>query len=422
MKLSQRIRNLFTASVPVEFEHDKNVVLNTNTTAPTYLIRDAPRKFTRAEDIKIAQSMYENDPRIKKALRNYSRDIARAGFEIRCLRSPKAQTVLDDLYKLTKINLKLSEWVKYTLRDGDSFLAIYPDAKTGVIEKILRLPTLKVTINDKGQFEYRSQTSYFGSAPDLIFEPWQIIHAKWDSSDESLYGVSILTAAQTAYAHAKEGEEDLYVKRLTTASTRYSHTLEGASQSEIDEYRERNKEILNNPSVKSIAEFYSNKKGSIDVVEAAAPNGQIGDIQHHIETMLTALDVPAALIGYASTLSRDVLQSQIEQYNLSTEFDTETWVTDQFINPLIERALLLQGILPENVSYEILWRYRTVPSPETMKLAADSIVSLRTSGFTNEAIAKWVVRYFPNMTYLELLSNMKNEVIPQTAPGKVVGG
>jgi hypothetical protein len=250
--------------------------------------------------------------------------------------------------------------------------------------------------NQQKAFWLATQTWAMPEPPkDAIwFAQWQIIHARWDHDEESRYGTPMWASATGAFKKVTEGEVDVSVRRKTRAGTILHHVVEG-SGSDLETYKETNKAAENNPFA-AIRNYYTNKPGSITMIQGDAHLNEIADITHHIETMYFASPTPMELIGYGSGLNRDVLGEKKEEYEESLE-DGREWLTEDFVKPLVEFQWMLKGILPANLKYEIVWRKAKGMTPTGLRDLADALMRLRVLGVKEELIQSLAAQFIPDV-------------------------
>ena len=120
--------------------------------------------------------------------------------------SEKVQKILDDFLERTQIHVLCTEHARALLRDGDLFLNVIVDKKSGLITEVKRSPalTMKKNVNEYGNFiDIRKAFSQIdlsqihqmaienapkGSRKD--FALYQINHIKWLSDETKIYGTS----------------------------------------------------------------------------------------------------------------------------------------------------------------------------------------------------------------------------------------
>lgn len=375
---------------------------------------------SRYDRLTYCNSMYEEDGRVQESTNTLSRDIVKDGFEIFIKDGPKkAQRIADDLIKRLNLNLLLYDFVRRTFLDGESFLEIGINSNREIIA-VKRHETLNMRVNagedfvihdpSKAYWYSVNSTDINPSNESVFFADWQMLHPKWIPDRKGVYGLPLFYSSRGFYQRAHDGEDDIYVRRRSRAGIKYLHVIEDGTPSDIDTYKEKNKEALENP-LAAQADFFTAKKGSIQVVEGDNNIGEMSDIMHNIESLLIASPVPSGLIGYGKDYNRDTLTMQNEQYKVTIDFLTDMWVGAQFIKPILERAWLLQGIVPENLDYDLLWRYRVVLSPAELTDVAEAALKFKASGWGKELIAKMFYRYVPKTTIREMLDGMDDVVV-----------
>ena len=403
MGLIERFPSLFRP----RDKQETPVTLVTEPARPTTLLSRFGAERDRRSIVTDSRRMYDDDPRMRTIIQTLARDVTKNGFELNVEgpRSAEALSIANEMLDRLDVWTRLDDWVRLTLRDGDSFLEVGATA-AGDIVHVSRKPTLEMFrwsnarnefIDPERAFYWTDQlwTSDTPPATATFFAEWQMIQASWDSDEGSRYGRPLLTSARSAYKRMTEGELDIAIRRKTRAGMRYVHSLEDASELEIEAYKARNRAVLGDPSV-AIADYFSNKRTSITAIQGDAHLSEIDDVLHHIRTFWLASPVPMSLLGYGQDLNRDVLDEQEEQYRRSLESISE-WVFGQFVKPLIERQWLLKGIWPDSLTWTAEWANKVPVTAAGMDLAAKALVSLRaTSLLTDETMLRLLSNVLPD--------------------------
>jgi hypothetical protein len=338
-----------------------------------------------------------------------ARDAVKGGFTVEVsggTNLARAQEIADALIDRLKLFKRLDDWIRLTLRDGDSLLEVSVDDRNEIVE-VTRKPTLQMHRNSDKQDRFEDPTRAFWWADEIWvgqeaphdavwFAAWQVIHARWHHDEGSRYGRSLFASARKPWKRMDEGEFDIAIRRKTRAGMKYLHSLEDADEADIERYKEDNKEALSNPFA-AVADFFTNKKAQISTVQGDARLGEIEDVQHHIRTWWVAAPVPMSLLGYGQDLNRDVLEKQKEQYD-ETLPQVTAWVEEQIVVPLLELQWLLQGIWPDGLTYEIAWASKKVLSAADVRDLADALVKLRaTQLFPDETLLNIAAVMLPNV-------------------------
>lgn len=425
MALIDRITRLFRRTQP-------NLAATTHGDVPppprptVELTRFAVERDRRSV-VELCRRMADEDPRADQILRTLARDVAAGVVQVqitggtsRALARRIAQDLIDRLLQPKQIE----DLVRHVLRDGDVFLEVIVDA-TQTIQGLAEKPALEVRRYTDDQDEFYDPARAFWWADAIWagyeaprdatwFAQWQICHLRWDPDPSRRYGRPLLASARKAYKRMDEGELDIAVRRKTRAGLKYLHILEEATPEELEEYKEQNKEVLDNPFA-AVSDFFMNKKGAIEVVEGDARLAEIGDVEHHIATFFIGSPVPRALIGYGAELNRDVLEDQKRQYDAAVAA-VIAWVDEQLLFPLIELAWLLAGIWPPDVKYELSRPVRTPITGGLLAAAGDAIVKLKQSGVVaDELLLEFLAKLIPGLDpvrALELLREQRASAAP----------
>jgi hypothetical protein len=384
--LLQRINAFFNPAVASGVE---------STPAPVLADSDVISKFTvehsRAAVVKDCRAMYDGDPRVEKMHRDYARDLVRNGFIV-STKDDSAKQIAEDLQKRLNLNQRLEDWLRLSMRDGDSFLELSVDDSLQISD-VTRKPTLQVfrNSNKADKFDnpqrafWMSDSPFYGGEPpqDAIWFPeWKMLHARWNHDEEQRYGRPMMKSARKHFKYVEDGELNVAVRRKMGGAQLRQHVIEGGP-SDVEAYKEQNKAALG--KLAAVIDLFSNKPGSLTVHQGDGNLDKIGDVEHHIATMFTASDEPMELIAYGGSLNRDILGEKKEQYDEILNQGRE-WTTLQIITPLLERQWLMQGILPATVQYKIIWRKAKSLSPGDLRDLADAGSRLKVLGVKDEII------------------------------------
>jgi len=147
------------------------------------------------------------------------------------------------------------------------------------------------------------------------------------------------------------------------------HSVEG-SPADLEKYKEDNQAAFG--KLNAVTDMFSNKKTTIDVKQGDGTIDKIGDVTHHVATMMAGSDVPMELIVYGEGLNRDILGEKKEEYENNQKQGRE-WLTAQIVKPILERQWLLAGILPKALKYKIQWRTAKPLTPADLRDLADAL-------------------------------------------------
>jgi hypothetical protein len=355
----------------------------------------------RSNVVKQCRLMYKTESRVEKMHRTLARDTMGNGFKVTITNNAQAQTIVDALQTRLGLNQKLERYLRLTPRDGDSFLQIGVDEAFD-ISSFTRKPTLKVHRNTDEADQFEDASKAFWMADQLYsateapknatwFAMWEMIHARWQWDEESRYGTPMMASSIGAWKRVTEGDIDIAVRRKTRAGMRYHHWVEG-DQADIKAYKEINKAALNNP-LAAQADFFSNKKGGIETVQGDARLNEISDVQYNVATLLGGGEVPAELMFYGGELNRDILSEKKASYAEILR-QVREWTSEDIIKPLLQRQLLLKGIMPEGLKYKITWLRASNLTPQEFQMISNAILQIRIM-FGDEMVQEMLQYYFP---------------------------
>lgn len=353
------------------------------------------------------RAMYETDTRAQGVVDTLAADAVKDGFtlEVSGRRAAEAQEIAEAMLERVGFWDNGEDWVRETLNDGDTFLELGANADGDIVE-VSRKPSLEMhrwsdefdKFYDPARAFFWTEQWYAGHNPPadaVYFAEWQIIHARGGSRSNRRYGRPVFASARKSFKRVSEGELDISIRRKTRAGMKYVHSLEDASEGDILAYKERNQAALTDPFA-AVADFFSNKRTSIQALQGDARLSEIEDVIHHIRTWWVASPVPMSLLGYGQDLNRDVLDKQSEQYDGRKE-QTSNWVTAQFVKPLIERQWLLKGIWPEGLTWSANWSNKKPLTAVGLKDAAAGLAALRATGlFDDPTLLQMFGRFMPD--------------------------
>jgi hypothetical protein len=403
MTFIDRLQALFR----LKEQQEQPVTLASPPARPSSLIARFGAERGRRAMVEEARGMYDEDARADGVIDTLARDAVKGGFvlHIEGQRADEASDIANELFAALDITNRIDDWARLTLRDGDTFLEVATNAQGRIIHAS-RKPTLEMhrwsddfdRFHDPYRAYFWTDKLFVGTEPPqsaVYFAEWQIVHARYARDEGSRYGRPLFASARKAYKRMSEGELDIAIRRKTRAGMKYIHSLEDASDADIEAYRERNKEALDDPFA-AIADFFSNKRTAISAVQGDARLAEIDDVLHHIDTWAVASPVPLELIGYGRNINRDVLEQKKEQYDDALQ-GFRGWLTVEFIKPLLERQWLLAGIWPPGLVWSVVWKAKKALTPAGVSEISKALLALRATGlFRDETLLHLFGSLYPD--------------------------
>lgn len=296
--------------------------------------------------------------------------------------SERIQKILDDFLERTQLHIICTEHAKALLREGDLFLNVVIDLKSGTIQRIKRAPslTMKKNINEYGEFIdlskaysqidvdkiYQLSHCYAPSGSRTDFPLYQINHIRWLSDETKIYGTSQYAVSRKCYRILEEMERALAYRRIYRSVSKRNHKLEKASPAQIENYKRENLMIDKNGRPTKNAHLLTDYIGNVEVeaLHDEADLDEIKDIELIENTLWVNLLTPKAIISGGQNINRDILKVQYPQYlhGLKTITDRLEYGDNSIYSgyrAIIDLQLLLSGVNPETVSYDIAWSKKT---------------------------------------------------------------
>jgi hypothetical protein len=374
----------------------------------------------RRDRIAVCREMYDTDTRAKQVISTLARDIVRGGFDVEIegltggrprggSQEAEALEIATALQERIALNQRLDDWTRYAMRDGDIFLELGVDSDMNITEAT-RKPTLEMRRNSDTTDRFVDPQRAFwqaaawatdGEPPSdaVWYAEWQMIHARWEHDEGERYGRPLFSSAEKAFKRLAAGEMDMAVRRKTRAGQKYVHEFPpGTDPQVIEEYKELNRDALDNPTA-AVSDFFGTVK--ISALQGDAHLGEIDDVKHHLRTWFLASPLAMSLLGYGEDLNRDVLDKQEEQYQRALEGLT-AWPTMQIVKPLLERQWLLKGIWPDGLKYKIKWRAKAPLTADAVEKAANAGLKLKALGAPPAVVRAVIEQLLPGVDLGEL--------------------
>ncbi|MEK4343305.1 portal protein [Brevibacillus sp. FSL L8-0710] len=296
-----------------------------------------------------------------------------------------AQQVIDDFMRRTKLSVKSEEHLRALLRDGDLFLNPIIDLSSGLILDVRRAPalTMKRNSNEYGDFpdperafsqiDPRTQiNALMDIGPPGVsrtdFALFQMNHIRWLAEETEHYGTSHYASARKTYKILQRMERAAAIRREFRSVQKNSHKLpEGTTMKDALEYARANRLIDENNNPTHNAHLLSDFFGTAEVkaIHGDVNLSEMADIEYFDDLLWLNLGVPKAILTSGQNINRDILKVQYPQYLQSLDDMTDVLEYGD-IGPfsgyraLIDLQLLLAGINPESIIYDVVWTEKSI--------------------------------------------------------------
>ena len=322
---------------------------------------------------KVANTSWKNylgDGRISQQIEGVSNDATIADNEghpyqivlgLKDSPKPRIKKAFESIVELNRfINLeeKACSIIDWMQLEGSTFMEIVvnfdqnkivdfkevPGPREGHILKVFE-DKISKQISGYGLYSYRS------SQLIRYFKPWQIIG--FHRRKRGNYGIPVLGPINIDIARIKDLEIDMHIARKERAYLRMGYIYKGASTSQIESLikQANEKKILSNKGAGS--DYYSNE--DIKLFDPRNSQlAQIPDMIYHQNKLYSGTGRPKGLSGgEGEAINRSVLDTQEKAY---TRFLSKLRSSIAIgYREIFNLHLLLNGYLPEEVPYKIIW-------------------------------------------------------------------
>jgi SPP1 gp7 family putative phage head morphogenesis protein len=378
--------------------------------SPPYWIYDQFKVATdRIVVIREVKELIRNDLRFRITNKRLADDATRGGFKVVVVGSDAdrerrkrqgttikrltpgsntAQGIIDDFMKRTKLATKANEYARVLPRDGDLFLNPIVDMNAGLIVDVRRAPatTIKRNSDEYGEFP-DIQRAFSQVDPRTQYNAWleigppstsrqdfalfQMNHMRWLEEESEMYGTSHYTSARLFHLILSRMEKAAAIRREFRSVPKYAHKLpDGTQEPQVVEYMRRVGLVDKNGDPTRNAHLLAQFVGTADVkiLDENISLDQMGDIKYFEDLLWLNLGVPKSILTSGQDMNRDILKVQYPHYLKTLDDITdilEHGDSGQFsgIRAIIDLQLLLSGINPDSVSYDLLWQNRTDETP-----------------------------------------------------------
>lgn len=327
-----------------------------------------------------------------------SDDGAMLGFEARVKRpgtsGKKYQTIVNQMLKDTRLVFKMREYLRKTLKRGDTFLEIIYDEEMN-IRGIKSVPprSMRVKVDEHGNLQQGTTTlEVLGGTQEVALPywqindlnhpvaswfPWEMFHIKWMHDDELTYSDgSFIEPLRRDWKRQKAIEDGLAVARIQRAYLREIHYVDvhGKQQEDADKYlrdyrnklTERNisderrvewpKQVRTNYYVgvrhRQFHDRLYEDRTKIDIIDPRNTGLEnISDVEYLQQKLFRR--VPAEVVGAGSVVGNDLTQQDVAASKLQQY--CQFLMSQELIIPLCLMAVRLKGFNPDPEDFEIVW-------------------------------------------------------------------
>lgn len=349
-----------------------------------------PQRFEKAQYISDNYDQWYNDPACRKACNMYAFESVREGFKISVIGKGRfnkaAQDIADTYSKLWPVHggpidgVSLMGGALCALIQGEFWPQAALSGMGGSearIDHFLTMPAVGMERNtdDADQFVDPSKaysqvdTQTWANVADFPF--WSTFCARWNWIPGSKNGnpeiisvrrlarlLELMEACKITQVQTRSGLKYLY---------QYGTPDMPASPDQVKDLMALNGFVEGKRSVYDPTEvardIHMNGVGDVKVLEGDQHVGDVEHLRYFLDRYASGLPTPRALMNLGSeNINRDVLRDMRAQWMADTL--RMNGFLDGPIKFFFELSLLLQGIDPDEVQYEVTWTKSTIATEQ----------------------------------------------------------
>jgi hypothetical protein len=330
-------------------------------------------RYDRRAIIAECRQMIYDCPRARKSTRMYALEAVRRGVKITPTKEATRGTTAG-LYKKADaiakkvesiVNPLLFSWAWMLIVEGDLFLQLISDGHS--LLDITRMPADGIERNSDDQDKFPDPYHAFsqvGVASNIDYATWPefwMLHARWEHVDGERYGNPCIVAGRRLRRLLELSEDHQVLRRMTHSNQQILWIIGSkdrpglaGSDSEIKHFREMNgfESGLRDPlnPMNAVIDRFGNGNVDAKVLEGDPNIADIADLEYLASVYGMALPTPYSLMNFlAQDINRDILTEQYRQWLNDTQLLTDYF--EFIVADIYDRALLLEGILPDAIAY-----------------------------------------------------------------------
>jgi hypothetical protein len=349
-----------------------------------------PTQVAAIHDIR---NMDRCDGRVKKIHVRMARTATKGGLILKLQGTDRRISRLaEDFIRRNNLHRrsKLESDARAIAMEGNLPLQVALDA-TKQVAALIRMPTetIRPVVTQHGTFKdinkAYEQVDVLNGKVSASFALWQLIVERLtpdNFDDMGCMGRPYLDSSREVWKKLCMTETDLVIKRRHRAPARTAHVVEGATETELELYKQR----IEGDQTRITSNYYMNKKGSVTAVQGDANLDQIADVNYLLDTFYAGGPAPKGLFGYVEGLNRDILEDLKQDY--FDEIDAMQDIHANAYEQAFRFDLLLRGINPNNIEFNIAFKERKTETPNQAADRALKVSSLGASRQTSWEIAQ----------------------------------
>lgn len=338
-------------------------------------------RYERRGIIADLRRLADEEPRFARALRKLAREAVRKGVRITINEGPKrgpvadryrrAQAILEETLKACDLGpAKLRSWAWALPLEGDLFVQLV--VADGRVVDAKRMPSASMERNTDSQDRFFdverafSQIDVQTNTDITQFAAWQIHHERWNHLDGERYGRSEFLQLRRPARNLQLLEQAQVIRRIVRAALRLLHKVGNKDKpglaKDVEDYKAFNNLAAQSqggfdPTI-AMRDYYGNGLTEVVAIPGDPNVHEIADLEYFRDAFAAGTGVPKAMLGWADKeINRDILKDQIEQW--LKEVQDLTDAIKNVVRSILDLSLLLAGIDPETVPYDLVFSQNT---------------------------------------------------------------
>lgn len=351
------------------------------TTATGYIINDPDRdRYNRlwAEPLEhdLLVEEYEkiliDHPIVEAALREFAEGAVGSGFNVHVKNAvgnseevkqrliSKARRIINRTKKNCQLEKELSEIAYRAVSFGDAIIQITGTEFSKEIADILLMPNKGMVRNTNERDEFIPGKPQFfqrtnARKDETPFNEGQIIHVRFNHHKGQRYGNSILLAGRAMCKDSLAALRSLLPRRLANQPFRHFNIPKGITATLFNQIKQNLSRLLHIIKGGQTSPWDDVFTNNVDVEVKGGADSDVGDlkdIEMLLDAILMLIGVSRQILGAGTNVNRDVLDEQREEL-YKKQRRLVRLLIEQFLRPLFDMALAMEGIDPSCVEYEI---------------------------------------------------------------------
>lgn len=356
-------------------------------------------------------TLIAENPILDAAIRKFANGAVEAGWVISVdsamrgeTQLKQAQICLDRLKDNCSLEYILPSMAYDMVAYGDAFIQIVINNKTEEIDEVKQMPiaTMERRTDDRDNWIDPNEAFLQRDTNTLSitgrFVEGQIIHARHLYTAGHRYGKSQIYSGRGVAKDALDAMKSLLSRRLANMPFRHLDVTDidgtGVSDTRFQEFiknTSRKVAIAEGRGISPWDDLYTTGV-TVDVKGGDGNLGTTEDIDMQLDAVLALLGVSRQLLGWGTTINRDVLDEQrSELYAAQAQFVKS--VTHQILMPLFKTALVLSGIDPREIKISVEFA-QSLTNLELQRRLQEARKDYVTGGMTHKSYVKVCGAYY----------------------------